>query len=333
MYRPAMRGASLLLSLSLLPLTLALAACDGGSDTAGSGASAGSGAGASGGSGAGGSGSGGATGGGDTGGGGAADHTTPDPQFLPTPTSACPELVDGTITVSPDGNPRDVRLWISDAAKTLDGPVVFFWHGAGGQPSEAEYALSSAVIDEIVAAGGIVAAPVHDPDAGQLPWYLSLGGTNEADLRVMDEVLACAIEKVGVDQRRIHSVGFSAGAMNTMQVGWRRSGYIASIVTYSGAQLGSPPDQDPTNLFPAMTFHGGPNDVVIINFKDNTEKYVQYMKDEGHFAFICDHGKEHSVPSAARPSAWQFLKDHPFGTSPEPYANGLPEGFPAYCAL
>src|SRR5262249_37033234 len=163
-----------------------------------------------------------------------------------------PELAEGTITVSPDGKPRDVLIWISDAAKTLDGPVVFFWHGAGGSPNEATYALSSPVIKEITDMGGIVAAPVHDPGAGQLPWYLALGGGDESDLGVMDEVLACAIEKVGVDLRRIHSVGFSAGAMNTTQVGWRRSGYIASVVTFSGAQIGSPPDQDPLNLFPAM---------------------------------------------------------------------------------
>jgi predicted esterase len=282
-----------------------------------------------GGGGAGGSGG----GGGGAGGGGSTAHTTPDPMFVPVATSACPELADGMITVSPDGKARDVRLWVSDAAAAQDGPVVFFWHGVGGDPEDALYALGSAVIDEILAMGGIVAAPVHDPNAGQFPWYLTLGGSDESDLRVMDEVLACAIEKVGVDMRRIHSVGFSAGAMNTTQVGWRRSGYIASVVTFSGAQIGSPPEQDVNNLYPAMVVHGGPQDIVVINFKDNSEKYLQYLKDAGHFAFICDHGKEHTVPADIRAPAWQFLKDHPFGQQPEPYEGGLPAAFPAYCAL
>jgi predicted esterase len=311
------------LALVGLPLTLLAGCGDDTADTTGQSTTTDTG---------GGGGSGGDAGGGGTGGDPTA-HTSPDPMFVPEPTGACPELAQGTITVSPDGKARDVRIWMSEAAAAQDGPIVFFWHGVGGSPEDASYALGSTVMDEIAAMGGIVAAPVHDPAAGQFPWYLTLGGSDESDLRVMDEVLACAIEKVGVDLRRIHSVGFSAGAMNTTQVGWRRSGYVASVVTFSGAQFGSPPEQDPNNLYPAMVVHGGPQDVVVINFKDNSEKYAQILKEAGHFAFLCDHGQEHTIPADIRAPAWQFLKDHPFGEQPEPYQGGLPTGFPSYCSL
>lgn len=301
---------------------------DTGGDPGGGSGAAGGGTGA-----AGGSGGSGAAGGGGSGGGTPA-KTTPDAQFIPKPAGACPEFAAGDVTFSPAAGERDVRLWMTDAAASMDGPLVFFWHGVGGSPTDATYALGNAVINEITAMGGVVAAPHHDPAAGQFPWYLTLGGTNETDLLVMDEVLACAIEKVGVDMRRIHSVGFSAGAMNTTQVGWRRSGYIASVVTFSGAQLGNNvPDQDPTNLFPAMVVHGGPEDVVIIKFMDNSIKYHDGLKEAGHFAFLCDHGKKHTIPSDIRGPAWQFLKDHPFGERPEPYLNGLPASFPSYCSL
>lgn len=320
------------LPLTFLPLVFTplvfLAACGGGSESSSESTTS------SGGSGGAGAGGGSAGTGGSAGSTGPVAHTTPDPMFIPAPTGACPDFAEGTVTVSPGGSARDVRIWMSETATTMDGPLVFFWHGVGGDPEDALYALGSQVIEEIKAMGGVVAAPVHDPNAGQFPWYLTIGGTNDADLLVMDEVLACAIEKVGVDLRRIHSTGFSAGAMNTTQVGWRRSGYIASVVTFSGAQIGTvPPDQDPTNLYPAMVVHGGPNDVVIINFKDNSEKYAQGLKDAGHFAFLCDHGKEHTVPADIRAPAWQFLKDHPFGEQPEPYKDGLPATFPAYCSL
>jgi len=53
------------------------------------------------------------------------------------------------------------------------------------------------------------------------------------------------------DLRRIQSVGFSAGATHDTQLGWLRSGYVASIVNCSGAQLGDPANQDPEDLFPA----------------------------------------------------------------------------------
>ena len=341
MYRRGVRPRSALLASLSLPLflALALAGCDGGTDpetTAGNtGGNGGSGA-AAGGETTGGGGAGGGQGGAGAtgGGGGAVAHTTPDAKFIPTAVGACPEFADGMVTVSPDAGPRDVRVWISEAAASQDGPLVFFWHGVGGSPTDATYALGNTVINEITAMGGMVVAPVHDPAAGQFPWYLTLGGTNETDLLVMDEVLACAIQKVGVDMRRIHSVGFSAGAMNTTQVGWRRSGYIASVVTFSGAQLGNePPDQDPTNLFPAMVVHGGPEDIVVIKFMDNSIKYHEYLKSLGHFSFLCNHNKKHTVPTDIRVPAWQFLQDHPFGQQPEPYAGGLPGSFPAYCSL
>src|SRR4051812_39665265 len=70
-------------------------------------------------------------------GGATAEHTMPDAQFIPTPTGACPDFTSGKNTFSPAGiAPRDVLLWFSDAAGTTPGPLVFFWHGAGGDPSE-----------------------------------------------------------------------------------------------------------------------------------------------------------------------------------------------------
>jgi predicted esterase len=260
-------------------------------------------------------------------------QTEPPAAFLPQATGPCPEFAEGKATFTPDGVARDVLLWVDPAQAALkDGPLVFYWHGAGGDPSEAPGALGSALA-AIKALGGVVVAPYHDPQQTLLPWYLCLGGADEGDLRVADEALACAIAKVGVDLRRIHSVGFSAGAMNTEQFAARRSGYLASIVAYSGARLGSVDEQDPANKYPAMLFFGGPGDMVVVNFADATHKYHDDLAADGHFSFLCDHGKGHTIPSDGRASAWQFLQDHPFGTRPEPYQQGLPAGFPAYCSL
>jgi predicted esterase len=275
-----------------------------------------------------------ATGGASTGGApsGGASPQTPAAEFVPSPASACPELVDGVVSFAPSGiAPRDVRIWISDAAETLDGPLVFYWHGTGSEPLEAQYGIGQEQLDAILDAGGIVAAPFHDPNAGQFPWYLTAGGNVEDDLLVADEVLACAIDRVGVDMRRIHSMGMSAGGLQTVQFGYRRSGYLASVAPYSGGLLGAPPMQDESNKFPAMILHGGMNDQVIVNFKQISEAYQADLEERGHFAFLCDHGGEHSIPTDARESVHRFLMDHPFGTRPSPYEGGLPEGFPSYC--
>ena len=148
------------------------------------------------------------------------------------------------ITVRPGGVARQARVWMSEAARTLDGPLVFYWYGTGGSPAQAEQALGAATIAAITAAGGLLVAPVHDPAAGTWPWFL-VSGMLENDLRVADEVLGCAVQKVGVDLRRVHALGFSAGAIHTVQMSYRRSGYLASVVTFSGAQSGAIPDQDP----------------------------------------------------------------------------------------
>jgi len=256
--------------------------------------------------------------------------SSPDPRFLPRPTGPCPDFAEGMITVHPHGVARDVQLWMSSSAHK--GPLVFYWHGTNGQPAQAVQGLGQRTIDAIRQQGGIVAAPAHDPAAGTWPWYL-VAGTQELDLDVADEVLACAIDKVGVDLRRIHSVGFSAGAIQTVQMSYRRAGYLASVVTYSGGQLADIPDQDPANRFAAMLFHGGPSDQVVVGFAMVTEQYRAALAAAGRFAFVCNHGMGHRIPVEAVDSVWRFLQDHPFGTTPSPYAAALPAGFPSYCTL
>lgn len=261
-------------------------------------------------------------------------HAQPDAALLPKPTGACPTLATGKATFAPAGiKPRDVELHVSAAADALDGPLVFYWHGAGGSPKEASYAIGAAQIEAILALGGMVAAPYHDVESSTLPWFLDLDDARDDDLRVADEILGCMLEQKGADVRRVHSVGFSAGALHTVQFAARRSGYVASVVVYSGGQLFEPPLQDPANYFAAMLFHGGPNDAVLVNFEIEQEKYHQWMTDHERFSFLCNHGKDHDVPNDGPPAAWQFLKDHPFGVQPEPYRDGLPPGMPAYCTL
>lgn len=211
-----------------------------------------------------------------------------------------------------------------------DGPLVFYWYGTNGQPEQAQLALSAATISAITGEGGIVVAPVHDPAAGTWPWFL-VSGTREDDIQLADEVVACAVEKVGIDRRRIHSLGFSAGAIMTVQLGYRRSGYMASVATYSGAKAPSIPDQDPTSKLAAMIFHGGPGDRVGVSFQQGSEMYRSALTAAGRFSVICNHGLGHRIPTAATASVWRFLQDHPFGTTPSPWAAALPPGVPSYC--
>lgn len=253
---------------------------------------------------------------------------------IPAPTGTCPDaFTDGMLTFAPEGiAPRDVRIWISDAAAELDGPLVFYWHGTGATPDTAVYALSQETIDAILAMGGIVAAPTHDPEAGDFPWFLTIG-TRTDDLLVADEVLACAAAAVGVDTTHIHSIGHSAGALHTSQMSFMRSSYLASVATYSGGLITAraPRTDDPNNLFAALIFHGGEHDMVLIGFQQASENYWNVLHDRGHYAAICNTEMGHAIDPAARPSVWRFFQDHPFGVE-SPYEPGLPDGFYPSCA-
>ncbi len=267
----------------------------------------------------------------------------PNPIFLPSPTGTCPDFQDGTVTFSPAGiAPRTARIWMSSAAKTLHGPLVFYWYATTSSTNEVLYGLGQSVVNEIEAQGGMVIAPVEDMPNGQknqFPWYL-VTGNQQDDLKVADEIVACAIAKVGIDLRHIHSLGMSAGALQTTRMSLLRSGYLASVTTYSGGIAPGVADanQDPTNLFAAMIFHGGATDTYgQLSFQMASETYQTTLRSLGHFAFICDHSQNapgHQIPPPpAADSVWRFFQDHPFGTNPSPYASALPSGFLAYCSL
>jgi predicted esterase len=255
---------------------------------------------------------------------------------LPEATGACPDFhTTGTVSVSPAGvGARNAMIWVSDAAETMDGPLVFFWHGAGGSPTETPYALGMPAIDAILALGGVVVAPMSDPAAGTFNWYLA-AGSMENDLAVADELVACANESIGIDAHHVHAIGFSAGALHTAQMSYRRASYLASVVTYSGGLIArtAPETDAPDARFAAMVLFGGADDAVVINFSTASHNYRNAMASAGYFGFLCDHGMGHTVPTAARDSAWQFLLDHPYGLRPEPYAEALPDGFYAPCSL
>jgi hypothetical protein len=56
--------------------------------------------------------------------------------------------------------------------------------------------------------------------------------------------------------------------------------------------------------------------------------------EAGGFAVDCPHDAGHcGATPELKAAQWKFLQDHPFGADPEPYASGLPEGFPSACTI
>lgn len=256
-----------------------------------------------------------------------ANGNQPADAKLPQVVGTCPQLTDGaTVTIN---NVR-VRLWVGDAGKK--GPLVFYWHGTGGTSAETTTGLGS-TIAEIKSQGGIIAAPDNSTGTGggidTIVWAAD-------DFKVADQIVACAIKDKGIDPGRIHALGFSAGGLMAGTMYYRRSNYMASIVSYSGGTSpypGNSTHQDASNKLPIMMFHGGANDTVVLNFRDQSVDLAAKAKAAGAFAIICDHGGGHRVPAAGPAAAWAFFKAHPYNVQPEPWATALPSGIPSYCKL
>ncbi len=256
-------------------------------------------------------------------------EANPAPAALPRATAVCPDFHEGMNIFSQNGVTRAVQLYLDPiTVKELDGPLIFYWYGTAGQPSQALDGLGIEGVNKIKALGGIVAAATHI-NQGAFPW---INGPTAKEFALMDEVLACAIQKVGIDIRHIHAMGFSAGALLAAQAGYARSRYLASVVTYSGGARNAA-SQDPDNLFPAMIFYGGVNDRALLNFQTTSLQYAEGLVKNGHVVVLCNHATGHRLPSEAAPAALQFLLDHPFRRNPEPYLKALPAGSPKYCTM
>ena len=122
-----------------------------------------------------------------------------------------------------------------------------------------------------------------------------------------------------------------AGAMAV-----KRSSYVAAAAPNSGGLVSTfgVSLEDPSHVPAVMNLHGGVGDTVIINFEDTSATFADFISAATGFAVDCNHQSGHcGAPSELTEAAWDFMKAHPFGTTPSPYAAGLPESFPDYCAI
>jgi predicted esterase len=266
---------------------------------------------------------------------------TTAPAKLPTPTGTCPTLkttynsdYSASTPITIKGKKADIIIGPKPNA-TSKGPFIFYWHGLGATPTQDIInALNPSFAPGIFEKGGVVVGLYGDQTRS--------GGTIVLDfdhghLAAADELLACAIQQIGIDTCRIHAAGFSMGGLMTTQMSYLRSNYLASVISYSGginSAYRAPTDQDSSNKLAAMVVHGGSSDSYGgIDFPTASTNFYNDLKSNGHFAFICNHGAGHNVPNSIGIPAWQFFRDHPYGVKPEPYASGLPSIFPSYCKL
>jgi len=243
---------------------------------------------------------------------------------LPAAPADCPEIKTGSVTVLG----TEAELWVGPA--NTPGPIVFYWYGVSSSSAEAAFGLGVG-LSEIQASGGVLVAfksstRTGDDTGGNL-WFTG-------DFALADAILACAVEQGVADPRRIYSAGCSAGGIQASVMAYARSSYVAAVMPNSGGTLFEYTLEDPNHVPAVISAHGGPEDKILVPFSETTAHFDADIVEKGGFAVDCDHGKLHCAsPAALKNAQWSFLKAHPFGTSPSPYADGLPADFPPICRI
>jgi predicted esterase len=255
---------------------------------------------------------------------------------VPQPSGDCPTISgSGFYTFRGGGRSLGVQLTMAPRVASRVpsvGPLLLYFHSLGADASEVTKALGQNAIDEVVAQGGVVASFQDSPCLScglpeDVVWY-------DEDDPVTDQLVACAVAQALIDTRRIHVVGFSSGALHALHLLLARSDFVASVVSYSGGTLSTPPEpQDVTNKVPALLASGEAEKDLFagVDFRTSSHQWSDTYGARGYYTLLCDHDGAHEIPTALVPHALRFLRDHPYRVEPEPYAQAVPSEFPSYC--
>jgi hypothetical protein len=242
----------------------------------------------------------------------------------------CPKMITGPFQFMGVTS----QIWVGNKSESQKGPIMLYWHGTGGSAITATAELDPTLVQEIMGQGGVIGSIEGGLKGDTLDWGVFTTG----DYQSADQIVACAVQQLNIDTKRIYASGASAGGLAAGEIAYGRSSYVAATLPNSGGQGGYPMNmvlQDPTHVPAAMTMHGARGvDVVVIDFGDSSLREDIDLAKKGGFAVDCDHGGGHvSAPPSLKAAGWDFLKKHPFGFGTSPYANGLPSTYPTYCKI
>ncbi len=244
-------------------------------------------------------------------------------------TAMCPELIDGLnegFVSCEVGRTFEIHL-PRDHDPEESWPVLYVYHGLGGShEGMAQYTGLLELIDEL----GVILVV---PSSTRLPveWEQFTLRDN-LDLAWFDDTLNCMQDQLGVDPNRVYISGMSAGGLYASYLGLIRSTVIAASAPMSGGLIINYPPTE--RAAPMMFSWGGPDDFAVEqNFDVFARNFIEDLKTGGHFTIACDHGGGHIWDRAINRAMWRFFTDHPLDVEGNPYADGLPDGFPDYCEI
>ncbi len=176
-----------------------------------------------------------------------------------------------------DGVAREALIYVPPGAKTAATPVVFVFHGHGGNSRQA--ARSFAMGREwpqaisVYMQGLNTPGRLTDPEGKKPGWQKEVGDQNDRDLKFFDAVLARLKQDYKVDGKRIYSTGHSNGGAFTYLL-WAERGDVFAAVAPSAAAFRNVKKLKPK---PAMHLAGEQDTLVKFTWQKLTMDAVRNL--------------------------------------------------------
>jgi len=118
-----------------------------------------------------------------------------------------------------NGTTREALVYVPDSAKNNPTPIVFAFHGHGGNMERVarvwDYQKLWPQAIVVYMQGLKTPGKLTDPEGNKTGWQKTVGDQNDRDLKFFDAVLASLENEYHVDKNRIYATGHSNGGSFT----------------------------------------------------------------------------------------------------------------------
>ncbi len=217
-----------------------------------------------------------------------------------------------------DGVTREALVSVPEKAKTESTPVVFAFHGHGGNMNQAARSFGYHTVwpEALVVYMQGLNTPgrLTDPEGKKPGWQHGLGDQGDRDLKFFDAVLVSLQQDYKVDAKRIYSTGHSNGGGFTYLLWAARGDRFAAFAPSAAA---APTLLDKLQPKPVLHVAGESDPLVKFAWQQATIDKLRQMNqcgegqpgEKGYTLYPSKIGAP--VVTLIHPGAHQFLRDAP----------------------
>lgn len=259
----------------------------------------------------------------------------------------CNPIAAGMVTITVNGAPRQFSVQMP--ANTSQMAILFLWHGFMQNPTQ----FANEIVYDVPRGQWVP----FDPNAFPMPlmivtpfdtklippagldWDIVNGAK---DFPFFEGMLGCIKQQFNIDETRIYSFGFSAGAVFTNLLSAQYPHLFAATISESGTWFNDQAEWSDVSIpiiqwqWPAFSAadggnvlltHGGGNDfATVISLESANKKALPYLYNNGRTVTECYHTFGHTLdPDLTQSMYYEWMWAHRLGGGP---LSGLVPSFP-----